>query len=141
MKKYHLLLGSKITSYWLLVKKRIFLEQVVQDLEQVVQEKISAFQALDQFLGTLTGRGVSRLNYEVPRLSKLHEDARRCSKDFQQVWYELEMFKVCRDDMPCEVKKKHMGSFGGCCSLGSTSIKRYPERNSKQKLIEPGELD
>jgi len=48
---------------------------------------------------------VSRVNYEIPRLSKLHEDARRCSKDFQQVWYELEMFKVCRDDMPCEVKK------------------------------------
>ena len=48
----------------------------------------------DQFLGTLTGRGVSRVNYEVSRLSKLHEDARRCSKDFQQVWHELEMFKV-----------------------------------------------
>jgi len=48
----------------------------------------------------MTGRGVSRVNYEVPRLSKLHEDARRCFKDFQQVWYELEMFKVCRDDMP-----------------------------------------
>ena len=31
---------------------------------------------------TLTGRGVSRVNYEVPRLFKLHEDARRCSKDF-----------------------------------------------------------
>ena len=44
-----------------------------------------------------------RVNYEVPRLFKLHEDARRCSKDFQQVWYELEMFKVCHDDMPCEV--------------------------------------
>ena len=54
-------------------------------------------------MGTLTGRGVSRVNYEVPRLSKLHEDARRCSKDFQQVWYELEMFKVCRDDMPCDL--------------------------------------
>ena len=27
--------------------------------------------------------------------SKLHEDARRCSKYFQQVWYELEMSKVC----------------------------------------------
>ena len=58
-----------------------------------------------QFLETLTGRGVSRVNYEVPRLSKFHEDARRCSKDFQQVWYELEMFKVCRDDMPCEVAR------------------------------------
>jgi hypothetical protein len=46
VKKYHLLLGSKITSYWLLVKKRIFLEQVVQDLEQIVQEKKSALQAL-----------------------------------------------------------------------------------------------
>ena len=46
------------------------------------------------------------VNYEVSRLSKLREDARRCSKDFQQVWYELEMFKVCCDDMPCEVKKK-----------------------------------
>ena len=44
--------------------------------------------------------GVSRVNCEVPRLSKFHEDARRCSKNFQQVWYELEMFKVCRDDMP-----------------------------------------
>jgi len=43
----------------------------------------------------------------------LHEDARRCSKDFQQVWYELEMFKVCRDDMPCEVKKKHTCVFFG----------------------------
>ena len=48
---------------------------------------------------------MSQVNYEVPRLSKLHEDARRCFKDFQQVWYELEIFKVCRDDMPCEVKK------------------------------------
>ena len=37
-----------------------------------------------------------RVNYEVPRLSKLHEDARNCPKDFQQVLYELEMFKVCR---------------------------------------------
>jgi len=45
VKEYHLLLGSKITSYWLLVKKRIFLEQVVQDLDQVVKEKISLFQA------------------------------------------------------------------------------------------------
>ena len=63
---------------------------------------------------TLTGRGVSRVNYEVPRLSKLHKAARRCSKDFQQVWYELEMFKVCRDDMPCEVKKDtHVCTFGG----------------------------
>jgi len=64
-----------------------------------------------QFLETLTVRGVSRVNYEIPRLSKLHEDAQRCSKDFQQVWYELEMFKVCRDDMPCEVKKNHQ--YGG----------------------------
>ena len=61
---------------------------------------------LDQFLGTLTVRGVSRVNYEVPRLSKLHEDARRCSKNFQQVWYKLELLKVCRDDMPCKVIKK-----------------------------------
>ena len=59
------------------------------------------------------GRDVSRVNYEVPRLSKLHEDARRCSKDFQQVWYELEMFKVCRDDMPCEVKKNSIEGFLG----------------------------
>ena len=58
-----------------------------------------------QFLETLTVRGVSRVNYEIPRLSKLHEDARRCSNDFQQVWCELEMFKMCLDDMPCEVKK------------------------------------
>ena len=28
-----------------------------------------------------TGRGVSRVNYEVPRLFKLHEVAWRCSKD------------------------------------------------------------
>ena len=49
---------------------------------------------------------MSRVNDEVPRLSKLHEDAQRCSKDFQQVWYELEMFTVCRDDMLCDVKKK-----------------------------------
>jgi len=47
---------------------------------------------------------VSRVNDEVPRLSKLHEDARRCSKDFQQVWYELEMF-MCAATNPCEVKK------------------------------------
>ena len=60
-----------------------------------------------QFFETLTDRGVSQVNYEVPRLSKLHEGARRCFKDFQQVWYELEIFKVCRDDMPCEVKKNH----------------------------------
>ena len=65
-----------------------------------------------QFLGTLTGHGVSRVNYEVSRLSKLREDARRCSKDLQQVWYELEMFNVCRDDMPCEVKRNpNMGFF------------------------------
>ena len=64
---------------------------------------------------TLTVRGVSQVNDEVPRLSKWHEDARRCSKDFQQVWYELEMFKVCRDDMPCEVKNPPYccGFFGG----------------------------
>ena len=37
-----------------------------------------------QFLETLTGHGVSRVNYEVTRLSKLHEDARKCSKEFQQ---------------------------------------------------------
>ena len=55
---------------------------------------------------TLTGRGVSRVNDDVPRLSKLHEDARRCSKDFQQVWYELEMFKVCRDYTTCRRGKK-----------------------------------
>ena len=61
----------------------------------------------------LTGRGVSQVNYEVPRLSKLHEDARRCSKYFQQVWYELEMFKVCRDDMLCEVQKyQYICNFG-----------------------------
>ena len=87
-------------------------------------------------MGTLTGRGVSRVNYEVPRLSKLHEDGRRCSKEFQQVWYELEMFKVCRDDMPCEVKKnthcvffwggrkKWKNSLSNACSrLGYTGIK------------------
>ena len=28
--------------------------------------------------------GSWRVNYEVPRLSKLHEDGRRCSQDFQQ---------------------------------------------------------
>ena len=68
---------------------------------------------------------MSRVNYEVPRLSKLHEDARRCSKDFQQVWYELEMFKVCRDDMPCEVKKNHyMGSFGGVLKKWKNSLDR-----------------
>ena len=50
----------------------------------------------------------------LPGLSKLHEDARRSSKDFQQFWYELEMFKVCRDDMPCEVKKPTIWwVFGG----------------------------
>ena len=65
-------------------------------------QKLLAF--LIPIFGNVTVRGVSRVNYEIPRLSKLHEDARRCSKDFQQVWYELEMFKVCRDDMPCEVK-------------------------------------
>ena len=56
---------------------------------------------------------MSRVNYEVPRLSKLHEDARKRSKDFQQVWYELEMFKVWRDDMPCEVKKTPIWCFFG----------------------------
>jgi len=61
-------------------------------------------------LETLTGRGVSRVNYEVPRLFKLHEDARSCSKQFQQVWYELEMFKVYRDDVPYEGSA---GIFGG----------------------------
>ena len=61
----------------------------------------------------LTGRGVSRVNYEVPRLSKLQEDARRCFKYFQQVWYELEMFKVCYNDMLCEVQKyQHICNFG-----------------------------
>ena len=58
-----------------------------------------------QFLETLTGRGISQVNYAVPRLSKFYEDTRRCYKDFQQVWYKLELFKVCRNDMPCEVKK------------------------------------
>ena len=58
-------------------------------------------------------RGVTRVNDEVPRLFKLHEDARRCFKEFQQVWYELEMFKVCRDDMPCEVKKNTPILLGG----------------------------
>ena len=55
--------------------------------------------------GNVDGSWRVTSKYEVPRLFKLHEDARRCSKDFQQVWYELEMFKVCRDDMPCEAKK------------------------------------
>ena len=59
------------------------------------------------------GRGVSRVNYEVPRLSKLHEDAQMGSKDCQQVWYKLELFKVCRDDMPCKVKKTLMSVFLG----------------------------
>ena len=69
--------------------------------------KIGSIFTTYQFSGTLTGRGVSRVNYDVPRLSKLHEDARRYFKDFQQVWFELEMFKACRDDMLCEVKKDH----------------------------------
>ena len=68
----------------------------------------------------LTGRGVARVNYEVPRLSKLHEEARRCSKDFQQVWYKLELFKVCRDDMPCKVKKILELS---CCTSNYTAQK------------------
>jgi hypothetical protein len=48
-------------------------------------------------------RGLSRVNYKIPRLFQV---ARRCSKVFQKfsaslVLYELEMmFKVCRDDMP-----------------------------------------
>ena len=78
------------------------------------------FQKLVAFLlpifGNVDGswRVTSKLMYEVSRLSKLREDARRCSKDFQQVWYELEMFKVCRDDMPCEIKKNpNMGFFWG----------------------------
>ena len=58
-----------------------------------------------QFLETLTGRGISQVNYAVPRLSKFYEDTRRSYKDFQQVWYKLELFKVCRNNMPCEVKK------------------------------------
>ena len=62
---------------------------------------------------------MSQVNYEVPRLSKLHEDGRRCSKEFQQVWYELEMFKVCHDDMPCEVKKyPYCGYFLGGLKSG-----------------------
>ena len=67
--------------------------------------------------GNVDGSWRVTSKYEVPRLFKLHEDARRCSKDFQQVWYELEMFKVCRDDMPCEVKKDtllHWVYFWGC---------------------------
>ena len=56
-----------------------------------------------QFLETLeTLSWRVRVNYEVPCLSKLHEDFQKCFKDFQQVWYELEMFKVYRDDMPYE---------------------------------------
>ena len=81
---------------------------VVHNLKNLNSSFYYEASKVDQFLGTLTGRGVSRVNYEVPRLSKLHEDARRCSKDFQQVWYELEMFKVCRDDMPCEVDWYHI---------------------------------
>ena len=76
-----------------------------------------------QFFETLTDRGVSRVNYEVPRLSKLHEDARRCSKDFQQVWYELKMFKVCRDDMPCEVKKPTIWYGGFLGGLKNEKVK------------------
>ena len=76
------------------------------------------FQKLVAFLipifGNVDGSWRVTVNYEVPRLSKLHEDARRCSKDLQQVWYELGMFKVCRDDMPCKFKKNHQcGFFGG----------------------------
>ena len=74
-----------------------------------------------QFLETLTVRGVSRVNNEIPRVSKLHEDARRCSKDFQQVWYELEMFKVCRDDMPCEVKNNIWGGL----AWGEKSVEKF----------------
>ena len=59
------------------------------------------------------------------RDSTLIQVARSCSKvfhkDFQLVWYELEMFKVCRDNMPCEVhsctlckKEPTCGYFWGC---------------------------
>ena len=35
------------------------------------------------------------------------------------------MFKVCRDDMPCEVKKNHyMGSFGGVLKKWKNSLDR-----------------
>jgi hypothetical protein len=72
------------------------------------------FQKLLAFLlpifGNVDGswRVTSKLRDSTLIQAKLHEDARRCSKDFQQVWYELEMFKVCRDNMPCEVKKNNI---------------------------------
>ena len=81
---------------------------------KVSSQKLVAF--LLPIFGNVDGswRVTSKLMYEISRLSKLREDARRCSKDFQQVWYELEMFKVCRDDMPCEVKKFPIwGNFWG----------------------------
>ena len=37
VKKYHLLLDVKITAYWLLVKKRINLVQIAQELVQFAQ--------------------------------------------------------------------------------------------------------
>ena len=58
----------------------------------------------DQFFETLTDRGVSRVNYEVPRLSKLHEDARRCFKDFQQVWVQVWSCSKCAT-MTCRARK------------------------------------
>ena len=69
------------------------------------------FWDLLQFLETLTDRGLSRVNYKVPNLFKLHEDAQRCFKDFQEVWYKLESFKMCRYDMPCKVKKNTTFGF------------------------------
>ena len=77
-------------------------------------QKLLAF--LIPIFGNVDGswRVTSKLRDSTLIQAKLHEDARRCSKDFQQVWYELEMFKVCRDDMPCEVKKDtHVCTFGG----------------------------
>ena len=65
--------------------------------------------------------GVLSVSEEESRVDPI-QVARRCSKVFQRCSaslvpsYELEMFKVCRDDMPCGVKKSKkqpLGFFGG----------------------------
>ena len=66
MKKYDLLLGSKITSYWLLVKKRTFLEQPVLDLNSCSSLDID-YQGMavpDYWYGTIPAPGSTTSYYD-----------------------------------------------------------------------------
>ena len=49
---------------------------------------------------------VSRVNYEISRLSKLHEDARRWFQRFSASLVQVGVVQCRDDDMPCKVKKK-----------------------------------